>query len=153
MKRIITLFAVLVATASAAHAQSDSLVVFDTQGDKLGISIAGFNISLGETAKEKYTDEYIYHEPRRKKIVTNFLGLGFGGMVLTSSPYYGPWESERDILGIYPASSTRIDVTFDIVNEGTVNAVLSSFVKGYAKSFIPALSNNFSCFLAYVSIC
>lgn len=110
MKRIITLFAVLVATASAAHAQSDSLVVFDTQGDKLGISIAGFNISLGETAKEKYTDEYIYHEPRRKKIVTNFLGLGFGGMVLTSSPYYGPWESERDILGIYPASSTRIDL-------------------------------------------
>ena len=99
MKRIITLFAVLVATASAAHAQSDSLVVFDTQGDKLGISIAGFNISLGETAKEKYTE-----------IVTNFLGLGFGGMVLTSSPYYGPWESERDILGIYPANSTRIDL-------------------------------------------
>ena len=47
MKRIITLLAAL-AIASAAHAQTDSLVVFDTQGDNLGISIAGFNITLGD---------------------------------------------------------------------------------------------------------
>lgn len=110
MKHIITLFAILVATATGVYAQTDSLVIFDTKGDNLGISIAGFNISIGGNDREEYTDEYIYHEPRRKKIATNFLGLGFGGMVLTSSPYYGPWEGEKDILDIYPASSTRIDL-------------------------------------------
>ena len=110
MKRIITLIAAFAAAVVTAHAQTDSLVVFDTQGDKLEISIAGFNISLGENANSGYIDEFIYHEPRKKKIVTNFLALGFGGTVLTSSPYYGPWEGETDFLDIYPGNSTRIDL-------------------------------------------
>ena len=82
MKRILTLLAVL-ATAVAAHAQTDSLVIFNTQGEQLELSIAGFNISLGDDVEETYTDAIIYHEPRRKKVTTNFLGVGFGGMVLT----------------------------------------------------------------------
>ena len=100
MKRIITLLA-LIATASAAHAQTDSLVVFDTQGDKLGISIAGFNIALGENDKEEYTDEYIYHEPRKNAVTANLLGFSYGGTALTAMPYYGPWEGEGDFLDIY----------------------------------------------------
>ena len=109
MKRILTLLAVL-ATAVAAHAQTDSLVTFNTQGDQLELSIAGFNISLGDDVEETYTDAIIYHEPRRKKVTTNFLGVGFGGMVLTPSAYYGPWEGSKDFLDIYPGSSTRIDL-------------------------------------------
>ncbi|MEE0236398.1 MAG: hypothetical protein UD961_09625 [Bacteroidales bacterium] len=100
MKRIITLLA-LIAIASAAHAQTDSLVVFDTQGDKLGISIAGFNIALGENDKEEYTDEYIYHEPRKNAVTANLLGFSYGGTALTAMPYYGPWEGEGDFLDIY----------------------------------------------------
>ncbi len=109
MKRIITLLA-LIATAVAAHAQTDSLVTFDTKGSQLEISIAGFNISLGDSAKETYTDAYFYNEPRREKITTNFLGMGFGGIVLTPSPYYGPWEGSDDFLDIYPGNSPRIDL-------------------------------------------
>ena len=54
MKRIITLLA-LIAIASAAHAQTDSLVVFDTNGDNLEISIAGFDITLSEEDKTALT--------------------------------------------------------------------------------------------------
>ena len=100
MKRIITLLA-LIAIASAARAQTDSLVVFDTQGDKLGISIAGFNIALGENDKEEYTDEYIYHEPRKNAVTANLLSFSYGGTALTVMPYYGPWEGEGDFLDIY----------------------------------------------------
>lgn len=109
MKRILTLLAVL-ATAVAAHAQTDSLVTFDTQGNQLELSIAGFNISLGNDAEETYTDAITYHEPRRKKVTTNVLGVGFGGMVLTPSAYYGPWEGSKDFLDISPGNSTRIDL-------------------------------------------
>lgn len=110
MKRIITLLAVL-ATSVAAHAQTDSLVVFDTQGDKLGISIAGFNISLGENADTgSAIDNFLFPAPSRRKVTTNFLGWGLGGMVLTPSPYYGPWEGQKDILDVYPSNSTRIDI-------------------------------------------
>ena len=109
MKRIITLLA-LIAIASAAHAQTDSLVVFDTQGDKLGISIAGFNIALGENDKEEYTDEYIYHEPRKNAVTANLFGFTFGAIGLTSMPYYGPWEGEKDFLDNYAGSSLRFDI-------------------------------------------
>lgn len=97
MKRIITLL-VLIAFASAAHAQTDSLVTFDTKGETLGISIAGFNISLGEDEKEEYIDEYIYHEPRKKALTANLLGFGYGATALTSMPYYGAWEGKQDFL-------------------------------------------------------
>lgn len=111
MKRIITLFALLAATAAAAQAQTDSLVTFDTQGDKLGISIGGFSISLGENAESgSKIDDIFFSEARRNRITTNFLGVSLGGMVLTPSPYYGPWEGQNDFLDIYPASSTRIDL-------------------------------------------
>lgn len=109
MKRILTLLAVLSA-AVAAHAQTDSLVTFDTQGDLFGISIAGFNISLGGDKEETYTDAYIYHEPRKGKVTTNFLGASLGGMVLIPSVYYGPWEGSGDFLEIYPGKSSRIDL-------------------------------------------
>ena len=109
MKRIITLLA-LIAIASTAYAQTDSLVVFDTQGDNLGIRIAGFNISLGEDDKEEYTDEYIYHEPRKNTVTANLLGFSFGATTFTSMPYYGPWEGERDFLDLYAGSSPRFDI-------------------------------------------
>ena len=109
MKRIITLLA-LIAIASATHAQTDSLVVFDTQGDKLGIRIAGFNIALGENDKEEYTDEYIYHEPRKNAVTANLLGFSYGAIGLTSMPYYGPWEGEENFLDNYAGSSLRFDL-------------------------------------------
>lgn len=109
MKRIIILWA-LIAFSSAAHAQTDSLVTFDTKGETLGISIAGFNISLGEDEKEEYVDEYIYHEPRKKALTANLLGFGFGATALTSMPYYGPWEGQQDFLDNYSGSSLRFDL-------------------------------------------
>lgn len=107
MKRTIILLA-LIASASAAHAQTDSLVTFDTKGSNLGISIAGFNISLGEEDKEEYVDEYIYHEPRKKTVTANLLGIGFGCVALTAMPYYGPWKDEKDFLD-YPVNE-RFDI-------------------------------------------
>lgn len=109
MKRIITLI-LAASAASAAYAQTDSLVTFNTKGETLGISVAGFTISLGENGKEEYIDEYIYHEPRKKALTANLLGFGFGSMALTSMPYYGPWEDEQDFLDIYPGSSLRFDL-------------------------------------------
>ena len=73
MKRIITLLAAL-AIASAAHAQTDSLVVFDTQGDNLGISIAGFNITLGDDGSSSGGKAA---KPKVKRVTTNFVGLSF----------------------------------------------------------------------------
>ena len=109
MKRIITLLA-LIAFASAAHAQTDSLVTFDTKGETLGINIAGFNISLGEDKEEEYIDEYICHEPRKKALTVNLFGFGFGATALTSMPYYGPWEGKQDFLDNYSGSSLRFDM-------------------------------------------
>ena len=68
MKRIITLLAALI-LASAAHAQTDSLVTFDIKGERLGISIAGFNISLGEETSEKS------YKKTPKRVTTNFAGI------------------------------------------------------------------------------
>lgn len=90
MKRIITFFATL-AIASVAYAQSDSLVVFDTQGDKLGISIGGFNISLGE-------DERNAVKQTPKRVTTNFIGLSYGANVMTYEDNYGPWEGEGNFM-------------------------------------------------------
>lgn len=92
MKRIITLLAAL-AIASAAHAQTDSLVVFDTQGDNLGISIAGFNITLGENGSEQKTSK-----PKVKRVTTNFVGLSFGANAFTYKPNYGNWAGENQFM-------------------------------------------------------
>lgn len=75
MKHIITLFAILVATATGVYAQTDSLVIFDTKGDNLGISIAGFNIAIGGNDREEYTDEYIYHELMVDVLVSVFFSV------------------------------------------------------------------------------
>lgn len=89
MKRIITLLA-LIAIASAAHAQTDSLVVFDTQGDNLGISIAGFNITLGEEGKPE--------KPKVKRVTTNFVSVYLGYNVFTYKPNYGNWADQQNFM-------------------------------------------------------
>lgn len=92
MKHIITLLAAF-ALAVAANAQNDSLVVFDTKGDNLGISVAGFNISLGEdkdTAQKK---------PKTvKRVTTNFAGISFGRNTLAGGSYYGNWADQGHFL-------------------------------------------------------
>lgn len=90
MKRIITLFAVI-AMASAANAQTDTPVVFDTHGDNLGISIAGFNISLGE-------DDRSVIRSKPKRVTTTFAGISYGANVLTYEPNYGNWASENTFM-------------------------------------------------------
>jgi hypothetical protein len=90
MKRIITFFATL-AIASVAYAQTDSPVVFDTQGDKLGISVAGFNISLGE-------DDSSSPGKKPKRVSTNFAGISYGINVLTHEPNYGNWADEANFM-------------------------------------------------------
>lgn len=90
MKRIITFFATL-AIASVAYAQTDSPVVFDTQGDKLGISVAGFNISLGE-------DRSSSSVKKPKRVSTNFAGISYGINVLTHEPNYGNWADEANFM-------------------------------------------------------
>ena len=93
MKRIITLLAAL-AIASAAHAQTDSLVVFDTQGDNLGISIAGFNITLGDDGSSSSKSA----KPKVKRVTTNFAGLSFGANAFTYHPNYGNWAGENQFM-------------------------------------------------------
>lgn len=90
MKRIITLLATVV-IASVAYAQTDTPVVFDTQGDNLGISIAGFNISLGE-------DDRNTVKQKPKRVTTNFAGLSFGANVLTYEDNYGNWADEYNFM-------------------------------------------------------
>ena len=89
MKRIITLLA-LIAIASSAHAQTDSLVVFDTNGDNLEISIAGFDITLSEEDKTE--------KPKVNRITTNFIGISLGYNVLTQMPNYGNWAGEQNFM-------------------------------------------------------
>lgn len=90
MKRIITLLATLV-IASVAYAQTDTPVVFDTQGDNLGISIAGFNISLGEDDRNSSVQ-------KPKRVSTNFAGISYGLNVLTNEPNYGNWTDEPNFM-------------------------------------------------------
>ena len=97
MKRIITLFAAL-AIASVASAQTESPLVFDTQGDNLGISVAGFNISLGK-------DKSVSKAKSPKRMTTNFAGLSYGANVLTYEPNYGNWAGEPDFMTDDVASS------------------------------------------------
>lgn len=99
MKRIITLFASL-AIAYGASAQTDSPLVFDTQGDNLGISVAGFNISLGAN-KDKSTSA----AKTPKRMTTNFAGISYGANVLTYEPNYGNWAGESDFMTDDVASS------------------------------------------------
>lgn len=93
MKRIITLLTVLT-VAITAHAQTDSLAISDTKEDQFDISIGGFDI----------------FQDNDRKVTTNFLGIGLGGMVLTPSTYYGPWAGSDDFLNIHPGKSSRIDL-------------------------------------------
>lgn len=90
MKRIIILVAAL-AMASAANAQTEAPVVFDTHGDNLGISIAGFNISLGE-------DDRATVKQKPKRVTTNFAGISFGANVLTYEDNYGNWAGEGNFM-------------------------------------------------------
>ncbi len=131
MKRIITLLA-MIAIASAAHAQTDSLVVFDTQGDKLGISIAGFNITLGENGSEQKTSK-----PKVKRVTTNFIGITFGYNVLTYKPNYGNWAGEQNFmtdnthgmrLGLEPFS---IQVSLDRKQTAFLRVAMNSYVENY----------------------
>ena len=131
MKRIITLLA-MIAIASAAHAQTDSLVVFDTQGDKLGISIAGFNITLGENGSEQKTSK-----PKVKRVTTNFIGITFGYNVLTYKPNYGNWAGEQNFmtdnthgmrLGLEPFS---IQVSLDRKQTAFLRVAMYSYVENY----------------------
>lgn len=131
MKRIITLLA-LIAIASAAHAQTDSLVVFDTQGDKLGISIAGFNITLGDNGSEQNTSK-----PKVKRVTTNFIGITFGYNVLTYKPNYGNWAGEQNFmtdnthgmrLGLEPIS---IQVSLDRKQTAFLRVAMNSYVENY----------------------
>ena len=94
MKRIITLFAIL-AISAAAHAQTDSTVEFDTQGDNLGISIAGFNITLGDDGSSKGNKAA---KPKIKRVTTNFAGLSVGVNAFTNQPNYGNWAEESQFM-------------------------------------------------------
>ena len=128
MKRIITLLA-LIAIASAAHAQTDSLVVFDTQGDNLGISVAGFNITLGEDNSSS--------KPKVKRVTTNFISISFGYNVFTYKPNYGNWEGEQNFmtdnttgwrLGLEPFS---VQVSLDRKKSVFLRAAMTSYTDVY----------------------
>lgn len=106
MKRIITFFATL-AIASVAYAQTDSPVVFDTQGDNLGISVAGFNISLGGDNRDDLKE-------RPKRVTTNFIGLSYGANVLTYEDNYGPWAEEGNFMYDNTAASRLGIETFGL---------------------------------------
>lgn len=102
MKRIITLLALIV-IASAAHAQTDSLVTFDTKGETLGISIAGFNISLGEDASQKS------YKKTPKRVSTNFAGIKWGLNSLGNSTNYGNWAGSDIMMDNTPSSRFGIE--------------------------------------------
>lgn len=130
MKRIITLLAAL-AIASAAHAQTDSLVVFDTHGDNLGISIAGFNITLGDDGGGKTA------KPKIKRVTTNFIGISYGYNVLTYKPNYGNWAGEQNFmtdnaygwrLGLEPFS---VQVSLDRKKSVFLRAAMNTYVDNY----------------------
>lgn len=87
MKRIITLLAALTIT-SAAYSQSD--ISFDTKGDNLDISIAGFDISLGSDDQQT--------KKKVNRVTTNFAGLSLGANIITHKPNYGPWENETNFM-------------------------------------------------------
>jgi hypothetical protein len=87
MKRIITLLAALTIT-SAAYSQSD--ISFDTKGDNLDISIAGFDISLGSDDRQT--------KKKVNRVTTNFAGLSLGANIITHKPNYGPWENKTNFM-------------------------------------------------------
>ena len=128
MKRILTLLA-LIATASAAHAQTDSLVVFDTQGDNIEISIAGFDITLSDNEKDE--------KPKVKRVTTNFISISLGYNVLTQKPNYGNWAGEQNFmtdnthgwrLGCEPFS---VQVSLDRRKSIFLRAALNTYVDNY----------------------
>ncbi len=128
MKRIITLLA-LMTIASAAHAQTDSLVVFDTKGDNLGISVAGFNITLGEDRSSS--------KSKPKRVTTNFVSVSFGANVFTYKPNYGNWEGRQNFMtdntngfriGVEPFS---VQVSLDRRNSVFIRAAMSTTTDVY----------------------
>ena len=111
MKRLITLLAALAATTAISSAQTDTLAVFDTTEDRFEITIGGFSITSDDDCTDNsHKDTFFFSAEQKNKVTTNFLGIGLGGMALTQMPFYGPWEDQKGILDIYPASSTRIDL-------------------------------------------
>ena len=103
MKRIIIFFAAW-AIASVASAQTDSPLVFDTKGDNLGISVAGFKISLGESKGERESTL-----KSSKQVIAQFAGLSYGANVLTYEPNYGNWAGESDFM-TDDIASTRLGI-------------------------------------------
>lgn len=87
MKRIITILAALTIT-SAAYSQSH--IFFDTKGDNLDISIAGFDISLGPDKRQT--------KKKANRVTTNFAGLSLGANIITHKPNYGPWENDINFM-------------------------------------------------------
>lgn len=115
MKRIITFFAAL-AIAHVASAQTESPLVFDTQGDNLGISVAGFNISLGENKGSKPT-----------RMTAQFAGISYGVNVFTYEPNYGNWAGEPDFM-TDDVASTRLGIEA-LGLQVTLNRKRTLFVK------------------------
>lgn len=124
MKRIITLIAAL-AMASAAFAQTDSPVVFDTQGDNLGISVAGFNISLGQ-------DDRSVVKQRTQRVTTTFAGISIGSNIFTYKPNYGNWTDEANFMTDYTSAwrwgieAVGVEVSLDRKRKVLFKASLNS---------------------------
>lgn len=100
MKRIITLLAILV-MATAAHAQTDSLMTVNTTDSGLNFNIAGFSVTL-EGKDEPKKDK----KPRYRPYGTNVFGIKWGATRLTDSPYYGNWAGMGDFLNLSGKSNS-----------------------------------------------
>lgn len=128
MKKIITLLAASF-IAAAAYAQTDSLVTFDTQGDRLGISIAGFNIALGEEAQQPQKVR------KPKRVSTNLAGLSFGLNALGNKPLNGAWEGSdafNDVGGWrFGMEALGIQVALDRNNTVFIKAGLCASIDTY----------------------
>jgi hypothetical protein len=93
MKRIITLLAALTIT-SAAYSQT--VITPDTKEGNPDVSIAGFDISIGDDNQQT--------KKKANRITTNIAGLSFGANMITHKPNYGNWENEANFLSDHTAS-------------------------------------------------
>ena len=97
MKRIITLLA-LIAFASAAHAQTDSLVTVDKEG--INFNVAGFSVTL------EGKNDPVKAKKRYRPYGTNVFGIKWGVTRMTDSPYYGRWADMGDFLSLSGKSNS-----------------------------------------------
>ena len=95
MKHIITLLISLLVVC-AANAQTDPKQISDQMRDNPGISIAGFDISIGNDEASESGKKV--KKPKIKRVTTNFAGISFGGNVLSYMPNYGNWEGMGNFL-------------------------------------------------------